>query len=240
MLEVGPGPRLADPRPAAARPPTCTRSRSTRRWPAALPATVAERARLADRLTVHTGDALRDHRGRVRPGADRAGGQPAVQRRRAGGAAPARRAADAAAAAWSWCRRRSPTGSPPGPAAGCTASRSVKLAWYADAPPGRPGAAQRVLAGAQRGLRAGRVHPARAAARRRTAGRRSSRSSTPRSPSAARRCARPWPAGPAAPTRRPRCSSPAGVDPQAARRAARRRRSSPPSPPRRARRQRRE
>ena len=40
---------------------------------------------------------------------------------------------------------------------------SVKLAWYADARAGRPGAAERVLAGAQRRLRPGRLHPARAA-----------------------------------------------------------------------------
>ena len=46
---------------------------------------------------------------------------------------------------------------------------SVKLAWYAQARAGRPGAAERVLAGAQRRLRPGRVHPPRAAPRRRTA-----------------------------------------------------------------------
>ena len=40
---------------------------------------------------------------------------------------------------------------------------SVKLAWYADARPGRDGAAQRVLAGAERGLQAGRLHPPRPA-----------------------------------------------------------------------------
>ena len=38
---------------------------------------------------------------------------------------------------------------------------SVKLAWYAARAPGRQGAAERVLAGAQCGLRAGRVHPPR-------------------------------------------------------------------------------
>ena len=40
---------------------------------------------------------------------------------------------------------------------------SVKLAWYASGPVGRDGAAQRVLAGAQRRLAAGRVHQARPA-----------------------------------------------------------------------------
>ena len=45
---------------------------------------------------------------------------------------------------------------------------SVKLAWYARARAGRPGAAERVLAGAQRRLRPGRLHPPRAAPRRRT------------------------------------------------------------------------
>ena len=41
---------------------------------------------------------------------------------------------------------------------------SAKLAWYADARLGRDGAARRLLAGAERGLQAGGVHPPRAAA----------------------------------------------------------------------------
>ena len=107
---------------------------------------------------------------------------------------------------------------------------SVKLAWYASARAGRQGAAERVLAGAQRRLRPGRLHPPRAAPRRRAPGARSSRWSTRRSRSAARRCAPRWPAGPAARTGRPRRSPPAGVDPGARGRAARPSSSSPPSP----------
>ena len=62
-------------------------------------------------------------------------------------------------------------------------------------PPGRPGAAQRVLAGAERGFPAGRVHPAGSAGIPRRAARRCSRSSTRPSGSGARRCAPRCPAG---------------------------------------------
>ena len=81
--------------------------------------------------------------------------------------------------------------------------------------PGGSGPAQCVLAGAQRRLRPRRVHPARAAAHRRTPGGRSSRSSTPRSPSGARRCAPPWPAGPGGADAAARVLVAAEVDPQA-------------------------
>ena len=81
--------------------------------------------------------------------------------------------------------------------------------------PGRVGRPQRLLAGAQRRLRAGRLDAPRAAGRPPPPASRSSRSSTRRSPSGARRCAPPcacWPARPRPP--RPRCAH-AGVDPMA-------------------------
>ena len=91
--------------------------------------------------------------------------------------------------------------------------------------PGRGRRPHRVLAGAQRRLRAGRAGPAGAAGDA-PAAPRSSPWSTPRSRSAARRCGRRWPAGPArrggrdgAARRRRR--------PEAARRGARRRRVRP-------------
>ena len=97
VIEVGPGPRLADPGAACRRAPMCTRSRSTRVLAAAAAATVAEHAsRGRSRLTVHNRDALDLSRRRVEPAADRAGGQPALQRGRTGRAAPAGRAALAA------------------------------------------------------------------------------------------------------------------------------------------------
>ena len=187
-LRARPEHRAPDRHRRRARPPTtwCWRSApGSARSPSALLPVAGARARRGDRPGAGrraAGDRRRgtparrrpadraprrraaDRRRRAgRPAADRAGGQPALQRGRAGGAAPARRAADACGTAWSWCRRRSPTGSPPAPAPRCTASRRVKLAWYADARAGRQGAAERVLAGAQRRLRPGRVHPPRAA-----------------------------------------------------------------------------
>ena len=82
---------------------------------AELPATVEpRRPRQADRFEVVLADALRITE-LPGPAADRAGGQPAVQRGRSGAAAPAGTAALAASTGWSWCRPRSPTGSPPRP-----------------------------------------------------------------------------------------------------------------------------
>ena len=63
--------------------------------------------------------------------------------------------------------------------------------------PGRRDRAQRLLAGAQRRLRPGRLDPPRPAAHHRRPASRSSRSSTRRSPSAARRCAAPCARSPA-------------------------------------------
>ena len=106
---------------------------------------------------------------------------------------------------------------------------SVKAAWYADVRRAGCDRPQRLLAGAERRLRPGRLDPPRPARRPPSRGRRSSRSSTPRSPSAARRCAPPsrgWPA-PRRPPRRP-SRAPASTRWPAA--SARRRASSRGSP----------
>ena len=92
---------------------------------------------------------------------------------------------------------------------------SVKLAWYAQAraagkvPPNVFWPVPNVDSGLVAFTR--REPPP----RRRTAGSGSSRSSTRRSRSAARRCARRWPAGPAAPDRAAEALTAAGVDPGA-------------------------
>ena len=105
---------------------------------------------------------------------------------------------------------------------------SVKLAWYAARPRRRQGAAERVLAGAQRRLRPGRLHPPGAAPRRRAPASGSSRWSTRRSRSAARRCAPRWPAGPAAPDRAAAVAHRRRGGPGRPRRVARPSSSSPP------------
>ena len=61
-----------------------------------------------------------------------------------------------------------------GPGSRVYGAPSAKLAWYASARLGRDRPAHRLLAGAERGLQAGRVHPARPAGRPRPPGPRSS------------------------------------------------------------------
>ena len=188
---------------------------------AALPRTVADRAPdLAGRLD--RGHRRRGRASRSFPGrpADRAGRQPALQRRRAGAAAPAGDAAVAARAVWSWCRPRSPTG--------WRAARQPDLrravgqgGLVRRRPAGGLGAAGGVLAGAQRRLRSGRVHPPRAAGRGEPEPR-SSPWSTPRSPSGARRCGPRWPAGPGSPGRGRAGAARGRRRPRAARRGPRR------------------
>ena len=162
-----PGPRLADPGAAARRAAHVYAVEIDPPLAGALPATVADRApAVADRLTVLNRDALRiaaaDFAGAA---TDRAGREPAVQRRGPGRAAPARRAAEPAA--------RPGDGAEGGrrPARRRArlqdlrrADREARL--VRRGAPGRQGAAERLLAGAQRRLRAGRVHPP--ASRRRT------------------------------------------------------------------------
>ena len=100
-------------------------------WPSGRPA-------LADRLTVrHRRRAARARRRPARPGADRAGREPALQRRRAGGAAPAGRAAHAAPRAGDGAgrggraaRRRARAARP----TGCPAR-----SWPGSPPPAGPG-----------------------------------------------------------------------------------------------------
>ena len=174
---------------------------------AELPRTIAARAPgLADR-------AGRGRRGRApyrRPRPARravgAGGEPAVQRGGAGAAAPAGRPAVAAAGAGHGPGRG---GGPDVRRAGITGVRHAvgEAGLVRRGPPGRAGAAQRVLAGAERGFPAGRVHPAGSAGIPRRAARRCSRSSTRPSGSGARRCAPRCPAGPARRRRPNGCSA---------------------------------
>ena len=90
---------------------------------------------------------------------------------------------------------------------------SAKLAWYAVGPPGRPGAAGGVLAGAERRLGPARVHPARPAAGRPRRGVRAWW--TRRSRSAGRCCGRRWRAGRVRRPRRRTSLRAAGIDPTA-------------------------
>src|SRR6185437_15133283 len=108
----------------------------------------------------------RDRRGRApyrsprrARGAVGSGGEPALQRGGAGAAAPAGRAAVAAAGAGHGPGRG---GGPDVRAAGVTGVRHAvgEAGLVRRGPPGRAGAAQRVLAGAERGFPARRVHPA--------------------------------------------------------------------------------
>ena len=134
---------------------------------------------------------------RAAPGTspDGAGREPSLQRLGAGSPAAARD--DAVAAQWS------------GDGAGRGGRPAVRRTGIAHlrravgeggvvgrVAAGRIGAAHRLLAGAERRLRPGGVHSPRAAGDRWRRGRRCSRSSTPRSPSGARRCGPRWPAGP--------------------------------------------
>ncbi len=161
----------------------------------ALPGTVALHApTLADRLEVVAADALAVRRP-ARPAAHGPRRQPALQRlgpRRAAlpralpepahdprhGAARGRRAARRAAGV-AHLRRAERQGR----LVRRRASRGVGLA-------------QRLLAGAQRRLRPGDASPGASRRRPPPAARRSSPVSTRPSPSAARRCGRPWPPGP--------------------------------------------
>ncbi len=92
---------------------------------------------------------------------------------------------------------------------------SVKMAWYAGVVPGRDGPAQRVLAGAERGVRPGPDRPPSAAGDHRPPASRCSPSSTPPSPSGARCSARRCPVWSAAPAAASEVLVAAGVDPQA-------------------------
>ena len=213
VLEVGPG--LGSLTLACSRGrPRWSRSRSTRVLAGALPLTVAERApELADRLR-----RCDRRRAAVRPAdlpgprADRARGEPAVQRRRPGAAAPARGVPVAAPRRWSWCRPRSPTGWPRRPGRGLRRAVGQGAPGTPRSAGPAPSAAHGVLAGAQRRLRPGRVD---AGATRRdaaTARARCSPSSTPPSRSGARRCGPRWPAGPGRrPRPRRRCARPAST-----------------------------
>ena len=165
----------------------------------ALPETVAQHApALADRLEVVHADALAVHRpARARRPPRSSRTCPTTSRCRSccASSSCSRRCAPSS----SWSSSRSPSGSPRRPARGPTACRASR-------PPGTPtsrlagsGVAQRVLAGAQRRLRARRADPARAAGRRPPPATRSSPASTRRSPSAARRCAPRWRPGPGSP-----------------------------------------
>ena len=223
VLEVGPGLGSLTLGLLAAVSRRSSRSRSTRCSPArcrrdrreARPPTYADSAD----SVVHGGRPAADPA--ARPAADRARRQPAVQRRRAGAAAPA--------------------GDPPVAPAGLVMVQA-EVADRLAAPPGskivrravgqggvvrrrtsgRRRGPHRLLAGAQRRLRAGRDGAPRAAGHDARAATRSSTWSTRPSRSAARRCGPRWPAGPA---RRPRPSRrcvAAGIDPSGPRRGARR------------------
>ena len=83
-----PGPRLADPGPAGRRRPRSSPSRSTRCSPARLPATVGRwRPEAGENFHLVLADAMKVDR--AAGAADRAGRQPALQRRRPGRPAPA-------------------------------------------------------------------------------------------------------------------------------------------------------
>ena len=132
VLEVGPGPRLADPGAARGGAPASWRSRSTR---------------------VLAGRAAR-HRRDVRPGPAPTGSTWSRPTRCASPSSPARRrprwsptspttsrsrccstcspCCRRSSTGWSWCRPRSPTGSPHRPGSKVYGVPSVKAAWYAD------------------------------------------------------------------------------------------------------------
>ena len=95
---------------------------------------------------------------------------------------------------------------------------------------GRRDRHERLLAGTQDPLRPRRVHPPGAPGHHRHPASRCSPSSMPPSPSAARRCGRRWPAGPAARREAERCLCAAGVDPTRPRRSASTLRRLPGSP----------
>ena len=117
---------------------------------------------------------------------------------------------------WSWCRRRSRSGWRP---AGLEDVRRAvgEGGLVCGRAAGRLDPARGVLAGAERRLRPGRADPPGPAGRRRP-GRPRSPSSTPPSRSAARRCGRRWPAGPARPPRPSGgCARPASIPGCAAR-----------------------
>ena len=233
VVEVGPGLGLAHPGAAAGRRPRRRASRSTRCSPPRCPRTVAgtrpaltptgSRWSLADALR------LRDA---ARAAADRAGGQPAVQRLRPRRAAPCSSAFPACARVLVMVQAEVAERL----AAGARLAHLRRA--RASRPPGTPRCAGpgtvgrgRVLAGAQRRLRPGRADPPRAAADARPAGRRCSPASTPRSPSGARRCAPPWPAGPASPAAAEAALRAAGIDPRTRGEQLDVARASPRSPP---------
>ena len=192
-------------------------SRSTRCSPAALPATVARRGArdLADRLDGACAPTRCGCDALPGPAADRPGREPALQRLGARAAAPARGVPVGRGTGWSWCRPRSPTGSPPARRARPTASRRSRRAWYARRRAGPASSAATVfwpVPNVDSGLVA--FDPPRAAGDDRDPRRGLRRASTPRSPSAARRCGPRWPAGPARPTPPNAALRAAGVDPR--------------------------
>ena len=164
----------------------------------ALPDTVAElhARRMPTGSTVVHADAL--HRDRAaRPAADRPRGQPALQRLGARSCCASSSSSRRLRAMLVMVQLEVAERLAARPGSRTYGVPSVKAAWYADVRLAGLGVAQRVLAGAQRRLRAGRADPPRAAGHDRDPRGGLRAASTRRSPSAARPCGPRWPAGPA-------------------------------------------